>query len=236
MNESKSQKSNMDQTHDQSHESSAVSSRVPGLTNHDSYQPRRYQSIPSSQHPNSSKNSPPPPPLCTHGRGALDDARANGRAVTKLPFVFFFACVTSTNTMACSRRCAGVLGVCALAIALALGVGLGIGLRKDGAAADTGLVGAARRNAIAAALKPKPMTLVPAAGVPTSVSTGASRERIERRSLVQVDALDTNSFADTSDYKTHPKSSSYVESMSDTVFSTPNMILCFTIHATGRKT
>ena len=77
----------------------------------------------------------PPPPLCTRGRGALDDARANGRAVAKLPFVFFFACVTSTNTMACSRRCAGVLGVCALAIAIALGVGLGIGLRKDGAAA-----------------------------------------------------------------------------------------------------
>ena len=37
--------------------------------------------------------------------------------------------------MACSRRCAGILGVCALAIAIALGVGLGIGLRKDGAAA-----------------------------------------------------------------------------------------------------
>ena len=43
---------------------------------------------------------------------------------------------------------------------------------------------------------------------------------------MQVDALDTNSFADTSDYKTHPKSSTYVESVSDTVFRTPNMILC----------
>ena len=274
--------------------------------------------------------------------------------------------------MACSRRCAGVLGVCALAIAIALGVGLGIGLRKDGAAAGiyvygettltgfnkaefessasnelnfrkgiaslsstvdvadvsvtsvtdvarrrrrnalrrmlavtsrvkidftikvatnaeqttvkstyvavtsaalqtaltneglsvtsattitvtvsapsppatslppatgvTELVGAAKKNAIAAALKPEPMTLVPAAGLNTSVSTGASRERIERRSLVQVDALDTNSFADTSDYKTHPKTSTYVESMSDTVLSTPNMILCFINSCNGRKT
>ena len=44
----------------------------------------------------------------------------------------------------------------------------------------TELVGAAKKNAIAAALKPKPVTLVPAAGLNTSVSIGASRERIER--------------------------------------------------------
>ena len=267
--------------------------------------------------------------------------------------------------MACSRRCAGVLGVCALVIAIALGVGLGVGLRKDDDAAGiyvygdttltgfnkaefessasnalnfrkgvaalsstvnvadvsitsvtdvarrrrrnalrrmlavtsrvnvdfsikaetkaeqttvksayvavtptalltaltaeglsvtsvttitatesapspsatppatppatgvTELVGVAKKNAVAAALQPKPVTLVPAAGLNTSVSTGASRERFERRSLVQVEALDTDSFASTSDYKTHPKSSTYVESMSDTVFYTPNMILCF---------
>jgi len=91
----------------------------------------------------------------------------------------------------------------------------------------TELVGVAKKKAVAAALNLKPVALVPSAGLNTSVSTSVSRERFKRRSLLQAEALDTDSFDDTSDYKTHPKTSTRVESMSDTVFETLNMILCF---------
>ena len=120
-------------------------------------------------------------------------------------------------------------------IAIALGVGLGVGLRDDAARASGGssvsaLSGAARTNAVAAALTPKKVTMIPTEGVSTSTSTsgGASQvSRVDGRALAEVQQIDVGAFAATSDYTTAPPASTYVDSVSTEIFGTPNMILCF---------
>jgi hypothetical protein len=116
-------------------------------------------------------------------------------------------------------------------IAVALGVGLGVGLKDDAASASpiaassaSALTGAAKTNAVTAALTPRKVNMIPTEGLSTS-SGGASR--IDGRSLAVVQQLDVSAFAATSDYKTAPPASTYVDSVSTEIFGTPNMILCF---------
>ena len=127
----------------------------------------------------------------------------------------------------CRRR--GVaLGV---GVGVALGTGLGIGLRDDDAATPaptptsvSGLSGAAKTNALKAALTPRKVTMIPSEGVSTT-SSGSSR--IDGRSLVEVTPLDVSSFSSTSNYATAPPAETFVDAVSSEIFRTPNMVLCY---------
>jgi len=93
-------------------------------------------------------------------------------------------------------------------------------------AAVSGLSAAARSNAIAAALNPPKVTMIPSEGVSTTPSSSGSA-RVDGRWLAEVQQLNASTFSATSDYKTAPPMSTYVDSVSTEIFGTPNMILCF---------
>lgn len=92
-------------------------------------------------------------------------------------------------------------------------------------AAVSSLSAAARSSAIAAALNPTPISVIPAAGITTAAS-GASR--VDGRSLAAVTpAIDVNSCAADSAYATAAPPTTYVQDITSEIFETPTMIVCF---------
>lgn len=92
-------------------------------------------------------------------------------------------------------------------------------------AAVSSLSAAARSSAIAAALNPTPISVIPAAGITTAAS-GASR--VDGRSLAAVTpAIDVNSCAADSAYATAAPPTTYVQDITSEIFQTPTMIVCF---------
>ena len=129
------------------------------------------------------------------------------------------------------RRGVAIAIVGVAAVVVALGTGLGIGLRDDDAATPaptptsvSGLSGAAKTNALKAALTPRKVTMIPSEGVSTT-SSGSSR--IDGRSLAEVTPLDVSSFSSTSDYATAPPAETFVDAVSTEIFQIPNMVLCY---------
>ena len=129
------------------------------------------------------------------------------------------------------RRGVAIAIVGVAAVVVALGTGLGIGLRDDDAATPaptptsvSGLSGAAKTNALKAALTPRKVTMIPSEGVSTT-SSGSSR--IDGRSLAEVTPLDVSSFSSTSNYATAPPPETFVDAVSSEIFRTPNMVLCY---------
>ena len=130
------------------------------------------------------------------------------------------------------RRGVAIAIVGVAAVVVALGTGLGIGLRDDDATPApaptpttvSGLSGAAKTNALKAALTPRKVTMIPSEGVSTT-SSGSSR--IDGRSLVEVTPLEVSSFSSTSDYATAPPPETFVDAVSTEIFRTPNMVLCY---------
>jgi len=88
----------------------------------------------------------------------------------------------------------------------------------------SGLSGAAKTNALKAALTPRKVTMIPSEGVSTT-SSGSSR--IDGRSLVEVTPLEVSSFSSTSDYATAPPAETFVDAVSTEIFQIPNMVLCY---------
>ena len=129
------------------------------------------------------------------------------------------------------RRGVAIAIVGVAAVVVALGTGLGIGLRDDDAATPaptptsvSGLSGAAKTNALKAALTPRKVTMIPSEGVSTTSSGSA---RIDGRSLVEVTPLEVSSFSSTSDYATAPPAETFVDAVSTEIFQIPNMVLCY---------
>ena len=129
------------------------------------------------------------------------------------------------------RRGVAIAIVGVAAVVVALGTGLGIGLRDDDDATPaptptsvSGLSGAAKTNALKAALTPRKVTMIPSEGVSTT-SSGSSR--IDGRSLIEVTPLDVSSFSSTSNYATAPPPETFVDAVSTEIFQTPNMVLCY---------
>ena len=92
-------------------------------------------------------------------------------------------------------------------------------------AAVSSLSAAARSSAIAAALNPTPISVIPAAGITTAAS-GASR--VDGRSLAAVTpAIDVNSCSADSAYATAAPPTTYVQDITSEIFETPTMIVCF---------
>ena len=92
-------------------------------------------------------------------------------------------------------------------------------------AAVSGLSAAARSNAIAAALNPTPISVIPAAGITTAAS-GASRS--DGRLLAAVTpAIDVDSCSANSTYATAAPPTTYVMDITSDIFETPTMIVCF---------
>ena len=87
----------------------------------------------------------------------------------------------------------------------------------------SGLSGAAKTNALKAALTPRKVTMIPSEGV----STTSGSSRIDGRSLAEVTPLDVSSFSSTSDYATAPPAETFVDAVSSEIFRTPNMVLCY---------
>ena len=93
-------------------------------------------------------------------------------------------------------------------------------------AAVSSLSAAARSSAIAAALNPTPISVIPAAGI-TTASSGASR--VDGRSLAAVTpAIDVDSCSAESAYATAAPPTTYVRDITSDIFQTPTMIVCFT--------
>ena len=130
------------------------------------------------------------------------------------------------------RRGVAIAIVGVAAVVVALGTGLGIGLRDDDATPApaptpttvSGLSGAAKTNALKAALTPRKVTMIPSEGVSTT-SSGSSR--IDGRSLVEVTPLEVSSFSSTSNYATAPPAETFVDAVSTEIFQIPNMVLCY---------
>ena len=92
-------------------------------------------------------------------------------------------------------------------------------------AAVSSLSAAARSSAIAAALNPTPISVIPAAGITTAAS-GASR--VDGRSLAAVTpAINVNSCSAESAYATAAPPTTYVQDITSEIFETPTMIVCF---------
>uniref|UniRef100_A0A7R9XQW0 Uncharacterized protein n=1 Tax=Ostreococcus sp. 'lucimarinus' TaxID=242159 RepID=A0A7R9XQW0_9CHLO len=92
-------------------------------------------------------------------------------------------------------------------------------------AAVSSLSAAARSSAIAAALNPTPISVIPAAGITTAAS-GASR--VDGRSLAAVTpAIDVDSCSAESAYATAAPPTTYVRDITSEIFQTPTMIVCF---------
>lgn len=89
-------------------------------------------------------------------------------------------------------------------------------------AAVSSLSAAARSSAIAAALNPTPISVIPAAGITTAAS-GASR--VDGRSLAAVTPA-INCAADSA-YATAAPPTTYVQDITSEIFETPTMIVCF---------
>ena len=87
----------------------------------------------------------------------------------------------------------------------------------------SGLSGAAKTNALKAALTPRKVTMIPSEGV----STTSGSSRIDGRSLAEVTPLDVSSFSSTSNYATAPPPETFVDAVSTEIFRTPNMVLCY---------
>ena len=92
-------------------------------------------------------------------------------------------------------------------------------------AAVSSLSAAARSSAIAAALNPTPISVIPAVGITTAAS-GASR--VDGRSLAAVTpAIDVDSCSAESAYATAAPPTTYVRDITSEIFQTPTMIVCF---------
>ena len=86
------------------------------------------------------------------------------------------------------------------------------------------LTGTARQNAFAAAVSTSKISLLPPQGIVTSSSSA----RVDGRVLAAVEQpINVSSFAADADYNTQPEATTYVNSITDEVFATANMILCF---------